>query len=313
MKVERLISIIFILLRMKKVTASYLSDTFGVSKRTIYRDIETLENAGIPIVSFQGTDGGFELVDGFKIDRTFLSTKEASTIISVLNGIKNVVEDVDIENLYQKLNGVDAEGSNFYLDLRSWGMSQDTREKANKINMAISSKRLIAFEYVNNFGEHSNRRVGPVKIVLKASSWYLYAFCDLKKDYRVFKISRIRKLEVLDEKFEQPEDSTDYSVLFDKWENVKNTKIILKFSNMTSSTMQDFFIDEKILERNDEYSIVEVNYPVDNWVYGFILSFGEFVEVLEPEWLKKNIEKKIEKMREIYLNKPDANCHHSAL
>jgi len=300
LKIERLISIIFILLRMKKVTAKYLSDTFGVSKRTIYRDIETLESAGIPIISFQGMDGGFELVEGYRIDKPFLSIKEASTIVSVLNGIKKVVEDVDVENLYKKLDGVCAEDSNFYFDMRSWAMNTESKEKANEINKAISIKRLIEFEYVNNYGEISVRKVGPIKIVLKASSWYLYAYCELKKDYRIFKISRIRDLRILNEKFEKADEEIDYAAIFDKWNNVRNTKIILKFSKMSSSSAQDFFISEKILEKNDDYIIVEVNYPVDNWVYGFITSFGEHVEVLEPEWLRENIKNKIKKMLEVY-------------
>ena len=173
MKVERLVSLvslIFILLKKKRVTAKYLSDYFGVSLRTVYRDIESLEQAGVPVASYQGAQGGYELVEGYRIDKPFISSKEASVIVEVLKGVNRVFEDFELESFFNKMESGPVGISNFAFDMRTWGMKEDFKQKLNELNKAIDSRHIIEFDYANNQGEISRRRAKPYKKLLKGSS-----------------------------------------------------------------------------------------------------------------------------------------------
>ncbi|MFP4461416.1 MAG: helix-turn-helix transcriptional regulator [Thermotogota bacterium] len=299
MKTDRLVSMIFLLMKKKKVSARELADFYDCSIRTIYRDIETLENAGVPIVSYRGTEGGFELIEGYRIEKPFLSSQEASLILGLLQGIQQVVDDVEVESISTKMEGADANFSNLYFDMKGWGMSEDFRDKANRVNQAITQHKAIDIEYYSSYLHCSIRKINPLKIIIKGSQWYLHAFCTRKNDYRLFKISRIKSLQTTDEVF----DPSDYKLIpeqNDEWAENTETFLILKFDKKIYSSFKDFFLEENIIENTGEHFIVSVRFPIDHWVKSLILSFGEMVEVIEPAFLRKEIKEAAQKIVDKY-------------
>lgn len=301
MKTDRLVSMIFLLMKKKKISARELADYYNCSVRTIYRDMETLENAGVPIVSYRGTEGGFELIEGYRIEKPFLSSQEASMILGLLQGISQVVDDVEVESIATKMDGADATFSNLYFDMKGWGMSDDFKNKANRVNQAISHHKALIIEYFSSYLHSSTRKIYPLKIIIKGSQWYLHAFCTLKSDYRLFKITRIKSLQFSDEVF----DPNDYKLIpeqKDEWADNTDTPLILKFDKNIYSSFKDFFLEESITEDSGEHFIVSVNFPIDNWVKSLILSFGEMVEVLEPEFLRQEIKEAAQKIVDKYDN-----------
>ena len=299
MKTDRLVSMIFLLMKQKKISARELANYYDCSVRTIYRDIETLENAGVPIVSYRGTEGGFELVEGYRIEKPFLSSQEASMILGLLQGIRQVVDDVEIESISTKMDGADATFSNLFFDMKGWGMSDDFREKANCVNQAISHQKALIIEYFSSYLRASIRKIYPLKIIIKGSQWYLHAFCILKSDYRLFKITRIKSLQITDEVFD-PSDYKLIPVQKDEWAENTETPLILKFDKKIYSSFKDFFLEENITEYTENHFIVSVQFPLDNWVKSLILSFGEMVEVIEPEFLRQEIKEAAQKIVDKY-------------
>ena len=299
MKTDRLVSMIFLLMKKKKISARELADYYDCSVRTIYRDMETLENAGVPIVSYRGTEGGFELIEGYRIEKPFLTSQEASMVLGLIQGISRVVDDVEVENIATKMDGADVTFSNLYFDMKGWGMSDDFKDKANRVNQAITHRKVLNIEYFSSYLHSSNRKIYPLKIIIKGSQWYLHAFCTLKKDYRLFKITRIKSLQMTDELF----DPSQFKLTLeqeDEWADTTETPLILKFDKNIYSSFKDFFLEENITEYTGEHFIVSVQFPIDNWVKSMILSFGDMVEVIEPEFLRKEIKKTAQNIGDKY-------------
>jgi len=210
MKKHRHISIIIKLLTREKVTAKELAEQLEVSTRTILRDIDTINEAGIPIVSYQGRDGGFGIMSSFKIDKNFLSRQEVSTLLMALRGIEKAYISQELRSIMDKLehiedtiqNSEDSK-SNVLFDFSSWGKSGYTEKKVKCIKGAINYKNVIRFMYFNANGTYTERDIEPIHLLLKSTSWYVYGFCRVRNDYRLFKLSRIKNLEITDELFER--------------------------------------------------------------------------------------------------------------
>jgi predicted DNA-binding transcriptional regulator YafY len=302
MKIDRLLSIVFILLKNEKITAKELSEYFNVSARTIYRDLETLDNAGIPIISFQGKEGGYGIIDTFKINDSFLKKEEASTILNILKSLSDIFDEINIEKI-MTLKDFENDNSKIGFDFSNWGEDSEFKDKINIINNALKNKKKIEFKYFSSSGAISFRIVSPYKLLLKASNWYLYGFCHLKNDERLFKVIRIENLILLNENsdFLESNNFDIEKIFFHRNPNLYSTvNLKLKFDNSAYFHAKELFSEKNIIEKNDNFFIVKTSYPEDDWVYSMILSFGEKVEVLSPDHIKEIILKKIEKMSLIY-------------
>lgn len=303
MKIDRLLSIIFILLKNKRITAKELSDKFEVSERTIYRDLNTLDIAGIPIISFQGKDGGYGIVESYRINESFFKKEEASTVVDILKSLSNIFEEINIDNIINNASIIESK-SNIKFDFSHWGNDLEIKEKINLINSAIKHQHKIEFNYYNSSGDITYRKVSPIKLILKSSNWYLHGFCHLKNDERVFKIIRIEKLIKLQEKIEITINSNNqnYYDIFNKrdFETDNQVSLVLKFDISTYFYAKELFSEKNIIDKNDNHFYVKVSYPEDNWVYSMILSFGEKVEVIEPKYIRNIIVEKVNKIINLY-------------
>lgn len=205
MKLDRLIGILSILLQREKVTAPFLADTFEVSRRTINRDIEALNRAGIPIATSQGSGGGLSIMSGYRVDRSLLTSSDMQAILAGLRSLDSVSGTNRYAQLMEKLAGPQlpaGEGS-MLIDLASW-YKGPLSEKLGLLQEAIGGSRLVSFRYYAPGGE-SDRTVEPCYIVFRWGSWYVWGFCREREDYRLFKLNRMTRLE-LGEGFE-PRDA----------------------------------------------------------------------------------------------------------
>ena len=176
MKIDRLIGILSILLQEEKTTAPKLAEKFEVSRRTINRDIEDLCKAGIPIRTAQGTGGGISIMDGYRMDRTILTSKDMQMILTGLRSLDSVSGSRYYGQLMEKIQTGSSEFINgrdsMLIDLSSW-YKGSLAPKIEVIQSAIENRRIIRFKYYAPSGE-SNRRVEPYYLVFRWSSWYVW-------------------------------------------------------------------------------------------------------------------------------------------
>lgn len=201
MKIDRMIGILSLLLQRDKMTAPELAEHFEVSKRTINRDIEALCKAGIPIRTSQGMGGGIQIMDGYRMDRTILTSRDMKMIMAGLRSLDSVSGSHYYSQLMEKIK---AGSSNFVsgndtilIDLSSWN-KESISGKIERIQSAIEVKQAIRFDYYSPHAE-STRLVDPYYLIFKWSSWYVWGFCRTKQDFRMFKLNRMEHLALTDE------------------------------------------------------------------------------------------------------------------
>lgn len=294
---HRLFEIVYILMQKKKVTAKELADKFEVSTRTIYRDIEVLSRANIPIYATKGKEGGIGLLDEYVLNKTILSEEEQSQILFALQGMKKVVGQ-DERDILVKLSTLFNKEINDWIriDLSNWSKDKMQENRFDIIKSAILNKKLIEFNYYNSNGEESRRIVEPLQIWFKDKSWYLISYCRNKEDYRIFKIARIKEIKTLQEHFERelPKEQKE-----EKY-NFMNILLELEISKEMAYRVYDEFENSEISKKENGNFIVKVEYPENEWVYGYILSFGEHIKVIAPNRAKNMIKDKLEKTLKNY-------------
>lgn len=297
MKINRLFQIVYILLERKTITAKELADKFEVSTRTIYRDIEVLSSSKIPIYTNKGKGGGINLLDDFVLDKSILSEEEQNQILFSLQSLQKLNINNE-EKLLEKMSMLFNKSSKNWIevDFSNWGIDNCQNNKFNSIKDAILNKNIIEFKYYNSKGEESVRQVEPLQVWFKDKSWYIKAYCRIKQDYRIFKIARIKDIKILEENFERElpkETSTNYQV--------KIMPLELEIKKEMSYRVYDEFEKENISKKENGDFIIKVEYPENDWVYGYILSFGEHIKVISPEYAKNIIREKLKKAINNYL------------
>ncbi|RAP28649.1 hypothetical protein C2W64_04705 [Brevibacillus laterosporus] len=299
MKIDRLLSIIIILLNRNLVQAKDLAEQFEVSIRTIYRDIETINQAGIPIVTYQGANGGISLAQGYRLDRQLLNNNELATIVTSLQSISTMDKSESHQFLVEKITSIIPHSQKeqfqwktqqFLVDLSPWGQNERLEETILIIKQAIEDSKVMSFTYSNAHGEQTNRNVEPHILLVKGRSWYLYGFCKGKNDFRLFKLYRMKNLTVLDTTFTRQNIHSDELPWVQNWNDpAKMVQLVLQFSPEARHLAEEWFGVEELREYGKGYVTVAASFPEDNWLYGFILSFGPSVEVLEPESIQLKI------------------------
>lgn len=300
MQISRLFQIVYILLDRKTITAKELADRFEVSVRTIYRDINTLGTAGIPIYTSQGRGGGISILDDYVLNKSLLSDDEQKEILIGLQSLK-ATNYPDIKILDKKLGALFSKNKQSWIevDFSHWGGGNEEKDKFQILKNSVLNKNTVEFSYSNANGEQTIRQIEPLKLIFKNKFWYVCGFCLLKNQFRIFKISRISNLNSTEIFFDR-DLPDDLDLIKEKSVGYKASNIVLKFSNHISYRVYDEFNINNIEKDADGNLIVSLSYPEDEWLYGYILSFGFYVEVIEPQGLRGIISDKISKMSNIY-------------
>lgn len=292
MQIERLVRMIFYIVSHKKVTAKELAAYFNVSTRTIYRDITTLTLAGIPLVSKKGMGGGISLMDGYALTKSFFTTAEQAQVYQGLQ----ILQASNYPNVEEALNKISALFNQplvddwLEVDFSHWGSRDQEKIALSELQRSITDKFVLTFDYFNSELHHSKRKIDPLRLNFKASAWYVVGYCHHNQAIRVFRLSRMKKLEVLMEHFERklPKDFS----LADSGKEHDYPTFRLRFSPKIAYRLYDEF-QEKQVERcsNGDY-LVTVAYPMSEWTYNRLLSFGPYMEIIEPETARQEIKKR---------------------
>jgi predicted DNA-binding transcriptional regulator YafY len=290
MQINRLLEIVYILLGKKTITARELSEHFEVSQRTIYRDIDTLSAAGVPIYAIKGKGGGIKLLDSYVINKSMLSEKEQVDILSSLQGL-NALNVPDVEPVLNKLSVLFNKNNTNWIDVdfSHWGSNSAEWDKFNVLKTAILNRRKVTFDYFGSYGEKTERTIEPIKLIFKGQSWYIYGYCEDKCDFRMFKVTRIKKLTSLEETYirDVPVDITCFPQAY----NEKVLNIVLKIEARMAYRVYDEF-DEACIEKNEDGTFtVSVAYPEGEWVQGYVLSYGAAAEVLQPLHIRESVKR----------------------
>lgn len=300
MKIDRLIGILSILLQKGTVTAPYLAEKFEVSRRTINRDIETLCQAGIPLVTSQGRGGGISVMEGYRMDKTLLTASDMQAILAGLKSLDSVSQTNRYRALMDKLHSEDsdvlADSSHIIINLGSW-YRHSLAPKVELIQNAISSRTLIHFHYCSPSGEN-DRTIEPYLLVFQWSSWYVWGFCRAKQDFRLFKLNRLTDLTDSKEPFpvrETPPFHLDAAALYPA-----RIPITARFAPQAKWRLVDDYGPESIKEEPDGSLLFSFGFFDKESIFSWILSFGDQAELLTPASLREELSAHIKKMSAVY-------------
>ncbi|PKM94054.1 MAG: YafY family transcriptional regulator [Firmicutes bacterium HGW-Firmicutes-1] len=295
MKINRLLEITILLMNKGSITAKELANRFEVSTRTIYRDIDVLSLSGVPVYANKGKGGGISLLDSFTLNKTVISEQESDSILLALKTLEATrYPDVElildkISSVFKKTNATDW----VHIDFSPWGSRPNEYNKFQEIKRAILEHKVVSCDYVNSEGDKSQRFIEPMKLLFKGQGWYLWGYCKNKCDFRMFRISRVKNVIVTEEFYERrQEQAIDYQEFTDPM--MVLIPLILRFQPQALYRIYDDFDDELITRNADGTCDVHVAFPEDDWIYGYLLSYGSMLEVLEPETIRLEVKYRIE-------------------
>lgn len=297
MQESRIFKIVYYLMNKGSSTAPELAKKFEVSIRTIYRDIDVISSAGIPIYATQGKGGGIAISEDFVLDKSLLSKEEKEQVLMALQGLI-AADDKTSDELLSKLGSLfQMQNTNWIeVDFSNWVKGNMSDDIFDHIKTAIFKKNMIQFQYYGST-EVIERKVAPLKLVFKSKDWYLYAYCMLRNDNRFFKLSRIKNLQILDEIY--PSNITIPKVVTKQVEVERTIPVILKFDKSMAFRVLDEFRNEVVEdELGDLY--VHTSLPDSEVLYSYLFSFSDSVEVIEPEIIREGYKNKLRKMMNKY-------------
>ncbi len=301
-KLERLISIIFKLLNHEVLSASKLAEEFQVSQRTIYRDIDAICAAGFPVVSHQGMNGGYGIMDGYKMDKSLLGSYDVNSLITILQSLSTVFEDERAQGTIERLQTIGPEH-------RTTNLSVDLETRRTDLGalpllrMAIMQRNIIRFDYVSAQNERTTRVMEPVRLHFKFGNWYIYGYCRTRRDYREFRLSRMLHLTLTQDTFnphhEVPEDA---GAAKKAWDGQVEEVVIRVKPEALAEVMDQFHQAEKQFHADGSMTVrIPVYRPLEaRWLWSILLSFGSGAEVLEPPPLRDILKEQLQHALKLY-------------
>ena len=308
MKVDRLVSIIMILLDKNRIGAQELADMFEVSLRTIYRDIEAIGMAGIPVRSTSGVGGGFEIMPGYKVDRKVFSTTDLSAILMGLSSLSGMIRGDELVGALAKVNSfippdrakeIALKANQIHIDLSPWMGNKTIQSALKMIRTALQESTLITFVYADRYGNTTTRTAEPYQLVLKGSRWYVHGYCYRRNDYRLFRISRMSGLQISEERFiprAYHEPQLDVSDTLE----MMHKPIKIRIHASAKERVLDYCTSEQISPDGEEHYLVDFPFIENYYYYNILLSFGDACECLEPVHIRKEMKRRVHAIAALY-------------
>lgn len=296
--------ILLALLKKKRCTLRELADKFEVSTKTISRHALSLEIAGVPIISYSGKGGGLELENTFSLDSSFLTSEEQQTLLSLLNSNETFLDKNIKSTLIEKLSFSSenkknirfTKGPNVCVDMMPWYMTIKKDKKIEEIKECCFENKKIEIEYEKIDGSRDYRIIDPYIVIYKENAYYLYAYCEKKANFRLFKICRIKSIKKLPSLFEKR--SIDYESK--PWNNprFKDINLTLKYFNDSLLPELDAWLNDYKLDK--ENRIITTTLPLNNWLINKIISFDGNIKVLSPSNVVDEIKNVCNKIYNLY-------------
>lgn len=312
MKVDRLVSIIMILLDKERIGAQELADMFEVSPRTIYRDIDSINLAGIPVRSTSGVGGGFEIMEKYKIDNKVFSSNDLSTLLMGLSSLSNMMHGDELAHALAKVKSfipadkakdIELKANQICIDLSPWLGNKNVRLYLEIIKAALQENKLLSFEYADNHGSKTARTIEPYQLLLKDSHWYLHGYCQLRNEYRLFKISRMSNLEIQQETFVL----RDYQKPIFEFDEILKTiqeplieTIKIRIHKSVMDSVLEFCEYDCFLPDGMDYYMVNFPFIENDYYYNILFSLGDTCECLEPLHIRTEMKRRIHNLAILY-------------
>ena len=307
MRTDRLVSIIMLLLERDRMTAQALADRFEVSPRTIYRDLEAISMAGIPVRAVSGVNGGIEIMREFKLDKRYFTAAELTALLQGLSSLSGMLRSDALANALAKVKSIvpaaqageiELHADQLRVDMSPWMGKRDLRPLLETIRAAMQAHRLLSFKYIDIHGGETTRTAEPYRLVLKGGNWYLQAYCRLRGDFRLFRLTRILEMKPLDAEFglrDCPE-----LLQFPADAQPAAARIRLRFHHALLERMLDFCAYQDITPDGGESYIADFPFIENDYFYDMLLSFGSRCACLEPARVRMELKRRIEEMAALY-------------
>lgn len=304
MKLARIVSIIMLLLQHRKMTAARLAEMFEVNIRTIYRDIEAISLAGIPVTTSPGAGGGISIMEEYKVAKGLFTAADITALLIALGSSPLTSEEVSIT--LAKIKGLIPEGQMREIEMKSrriivdhspWYGRRPFHYNFSEIKAALDAGRLADMQYYDGTGRESRRVIEPYQLMLKDSSWYLLAYCRLRGDFRVFKLSRMSEIKVLTETFTPREFKYEAD---DVSQSPPGVIVTLLIDESLRGLMADYCGRENLRPGPGNKLLVDYPFVESDFGYGLLLGFGDKCECLEPETVRREIERRAAGLLKLY-------------
>ncbi len=301
MQIQRLFQIVYLLLNKKTTTARELAAEFGVSVRTIYRDIDTLSAAGIPVYARQGKGGGISLMEHYVLSKSTLTETEQKEILFALQSLQATQPSED-QQLLTKLSHLFMQPTDNWLevDFSPWGQQSQSKNDFQLLKEAILTQRVVTFTYFSSSGISQQRQVEPLRLVFKVHSWYLEGYCLTKQAMRLFKITRMTAIALTADSFVSR--SVPTSLTMAPPQPQEELDLTLHFSEKAAYRVFDEFPATSIHHQADGSFLVETQLPASDWLVSYLLSFGTSLEVVAPKAMKERLRREVQGMLEKYVD-----------
>jgi predicted DNA-binding transcriptional regulator YafY len=309
MRASRLVSILLLLQTRGRLTAGELAEELEVSVRTVYRDVEALSEAGVPIYAERGPHGGVRLVDGYRTRLTGLTEEEAKTLFlsglpgpAAELGLGTVVAGARLKMLAALPPELRSRASRinqrFHLDAPGWFQIADSTPHLQAISTAVWEDRRITVLYRRGPDRVVERALEPLGLVLKGGVWYVVAGSNGQP--RTYRVSRIASLELREEHFERPDDFdlsafwTDSIAAFER--SVDRLEVVIRvrpdhLGALAETVGQGAMRGAVVVPGADPEGWSRLRLKLD-WpdeAHEQILRLGPAVEVLEPAELRTRV------------------------
>lgn len=290
MQLSRLFEIVYILLSRGRVTAKALAERFEVSTRTIYRDIEALSMAGVPVYCTQGAGGGIYISEGYVLSKSTLSDEEQAQILLALKSL-SATEYASGSSLLSRLGSLFSKSENDWIeiDFSRWGYRANDRVLLSLLKDAITGRKKLSFSYFSAIGEKTDRTVCPTKLIYKQHAWYIQAFDPSKNAYRTFKVFRMADVRAMEETFVREVLPAAPALEYDSFPQEPLYPVTLKFHPASTYRVYDMFDPKQVTRDADGALLVYTCLENDGSLLDHVLSFGAHAEVLSPPALRRAV------------------------
>ncbi len=308
MKIDRLVSIIMLLLDRERLGARELAERFEVSPRTIYRDIDAVGRAGIPVRSVPGVGGGFEIMREYKVDRKVFSTADLSAILMGLSNLSTLIRGDELVSALAKVKSfipadrakdIELRASQISIDLSPWMGSRNLQPDLETVKTALQEHRLLSFAYADRHGSQTARTAEPYQLVLKNSEWYWQGYCLTRNDFRLFKVTRMANLRMLAESF-TPRAAPKPQLDFSDAAAAMQIYIKLRIHQSVLDRVLDVCGYEHVSPDGDAHYLVRYPFIENDYHYDMLLGFGDRCECLEPPHIRAELKRRIRAMAALY-------------
>lgn len=313
MKIDRLLAIVMVLLECDAITAKRLAERFEVSTRTIYRDLEAINRAGIPIVCMPGPKGGVSILKSYKVGKQLFSTNEIVCLLMGLESIRFGLAGERVSTAREKLGSLIpsekqdetlAKSKQVVIDLNPWGCVAEPETHLQTLQKAIEEHTVIEFCYEDRNGKMTKKHVEPYRLLFKWNGWYMQGYCLDRNEVRTYKVMRIRDIANTDHPF-TPRYLSEKELSPTLFDDSALPLVVLVVQGSAKEEIGVRFGHDCISAEKGDVSIAKVHMPINEQAASYLLSFGSQCECLEPLAMRSMIRNVAKKAVDQYSSKPD--------